>query len=242
MTALRNWDAETRRIVEEYHRRAASIGGSLYAPWKPDALFGLSTRRRVAAELLHKLRVFPRKSSQCLEVGYGSMGWMADLIGWGVPERNIHGIELIDDRATKARESLPLADLRTGNAATLPWDDNVFDLVIMSIVLTSVYDDSLRIEIAHEVERVTKPGGAMLWYDFKVDNPFNPNVRKVTRADLKTLFPNFGGRIRSVTLAPPIARAVVPWSWNLATLLESIPILRTHLLGVLVNKKAVLDA
>jgi hypothetical protein len=39
-------------------------------------------------------------------------------------------------------------------------------------------------------------------------------------------------RLRSVTLAPPLARAVVPVSPGAARLLERLPFLRTHLFGV----------
>ena len=42
---------------------------------------------------------FPLVLVQCLEVGFGSMGWLADLISWGVPETDLHGIELSTERA-----------------------------------------------------------------------------------------------------------------------------------------------
>ncbi len=90
--------------------------------------------------------------------------------------------------------------------------------------------------MAREITRVLTPGGALLWYDFAVNNPRNPNVRKVGREELRALFPELRGRIRSATLAPPLTRMVAPRSWVAATLLEALPPLHTHLLAVLVKK------
>lgn len=65
------------------------------------------------------------------------------------------------------------------------------------------------------------------------DNPRNPNVQRVTRRELATLFPTLHGPVCSVTLAPVLAREVAPRSWAVATLLEAVPFLRTPLVGVL---------
>ena len=89
--------------------------------------------------------------------------------------------------------------------------------------------------IANEIVRVLAPGGALLWYDFAFDNPQNPHVRGISRSEITRRFPQLAGKIKSVTLAPPLARLIVPRSWTLATFLETIPFLRTHLLAVLIK-------
>src|SRR5262249_47097992 len=146
------------------------------------------------------------------------------------------GIELDAGRAKRAQELLPVADLRVGDATALPWQNETFHLVIASTVFTSILDAEVRRLVAQEITRVIAPGGGLLWYDFAVNNPSNPNVRKVDRSELKQLFPELKGAMRSVTLAPPLARFLVPRSWFLATFFEAIPLLRTHLLAVLVKK------
>jgi hypothetical protein len=73
-----------------------------------------------------------------------------------------------------------------------------------------------------------------LWYDFAVNNPKNPNVRKVSRREIRRLFPTLNGEIKSVSLAAPLARLVAS-NQAVAAVLETVPILRTHLLGVLVS-------
>jgi hypothetical protein len=80
---------------------------------------------------------------------------------------------------------------------------------------------------------VLRPDGAILWYDLRVDNPRNPNVRGVRGAEIRALFPDFRLRLRRVTLAPPHARRLVPRSWLLAGLLERFVVLNTHYLGLL---------
>jgi ubiquinone/menaquinone biosynthesis C-methylase UbiE len=231
--ASRLIEAEGQRVQAEYRRREREIAAETYAPWQPVEFFMRTGRTRAALRLLRETGVFPQAGEPCLEIGYGSLGWLATLIGCGLRENDLHGIEIDPQRAERAREALPLADLRVGSAAMLPWADNSFRLVVVSLVFTSILDDSVRRLVADEITRVVAPGGAMLWYDFAVNNPRNPAVRKVARHELAALFPTLRGPIRSVTLAPPLARRVVPWSWPLATLLETIPWLRTHLLAVL---------
>lgn len=228
--------AERRRISEEYTRRALEISADLYAVWQPAEMLSRITRTRVASGMLHRARIFPQTGNQCLEIGFGTMGWLGDLIGWGLRESDLHGIELDPVRAAKACEALPTADLRVGDATELAWDDNSFHMVVASTLFTSVLDDTVRKMIAKEINRVLAPGGALLWYDFAVNNPRNPYVRKVDRRELRELFPQLDGEVKSITLAPPLARFMAPKSWALATLLEAIPLLRTHLIAVLIKK------
>lgn len=224
---------ERQRILREYARREREVPRQLYEPWRTEELFFRSGRRRVAITLLREAGVFPGHTDHCLEIGFGSLGWLGELICWGIPETQLHGIELDPARARKARAILPRADLLVGDAACLPWPDRSFRLVIASTVFTSILDHQVRQAVAREIERVLRPGGALLWYDFFVNNPRNPGVRAVGRQKLRELFPGLQGHIRSVTLAPPLARWVAPRSWVLATMLEGIPLLRTHLIGVL---------
>jgi SAM-dependent methyltransferase len=227
--------AERERIQLEYHRRAREISPDRYAAWQPSSRFMLESRNRTGATMLHRLDVFPQPGDQCLEVGFGNIGWLSELIGWGVRESDLHGIELDAARANKAREILPAADLRTGDAVELPWADKTFQLVVVSTLFTSVLDNDVRRLIADEIVRVLAPAGALLWYDFAYNNPRNSNVRGIGRAEIKRLFPTMRGNIRTVTLAPPLTRLIAPRWWTLATFLEAIPVLRTHLIAALVK-------
>jgi SAM-dependent methyltransferase len=228
-------ETERQRIIAEFHRRDREVDDGLYAPWNPSAIYRRQTFTRVAALELSRNRVFPRPGQPCLEIGYGSRGWLAELLAWGMRERDLHGIELDADRAGVAREAFPAADLRTGDASQLPWPEAQFRLVIVSTVFSSILDSGYRRKIATEASRVLAPGGALLWYDLRVNNPSNPNVRGVGRSEISALFPGLSGTIRPVTLAPPLARILIPGMELFARILEMIPLTRTHLLAVLVK-------
>lgn len=228
-------EAERERILAEYRRRAQEVESDLWAPWQPAAMFMRQGRMRIAASLLKRSGVFPRPGDACLEVGFGSSGWLAELLAWGVRETDLHGIELQPGRVARARETFPAADLRVGDATQLAYPSEHFHLAIASTLFTSILSPEVRRMVAGEITRVLRPGAALLWYDFKVDNPRNPNVRKVTERELRELFPALKGTAQSATLLPPLARILAPRSWALATLFESLPFLRTHLVAVLLK-------
>jgi hypothetical protein len=72
-----------------------------------------------------------------------------------------------------------------------------------------------------------------LWYDLRVNNPRNPDVRRVGREEIAALFPGCRLTLRRVTLAPPLARLLAARAGTLARVLAAVPALRTHHLGVL---------
>jgi ubiquinone/menaquinone biosynthesis C-methylase UbiE len=226
---------ERQRILAEYERRERSVSPELYAPWQPANQLLLAERRRVAAKMLHEAGAFPKPGDQCLEIGCGSLGWLGELISWGVRETYLHAIELDRTRAEQAQAALPAAEIVIGDAAELPWPAEEFKLVVVSTVFSSILDNNVRRLVADEIMRVLAPGGALLWYDFAANNPSNSNVRKVSRRELVELFPRLKGKIRRVTLAPPLARWIAPRSWTMATLLQAAPFLRTHRLAVLLK-------
>ena len=90
----------------------------------------------------------------------------------------------------------------------------------------------MRQAVACEMERVLRPGGLVVSYDFRVARD-RRNTRPLRVAELIALFPGFAADARRVTLVPPLARALAGRSWLLCTLLEVIPLLRTHELVVL---------
>ncbi|MEO8191442.1 MAG: class I SAM-dependent methyltransferase [Acidobacteriota bacterium] len=228
--------SERRRILDEYERRAREIEPDRYAPWQPSVALARSERSRKAAVLLRKAGVFPGPGSACLEVGFGRGGWLTELLVWGVPLRDLHGIDLDLSAVRAVAGRLETSRLAVADAAEMPWASGSFKLVVASTVFTSILDDGVRRAVAGEIARVLKPGGALLWYDFSFNNPGNRNVRKVSREELGRLFPELSGPVRTVGLAPPIARRVAPLSWLLATALEVVPWARTHLLAVLVKE------
>ena len=228
--------SESLRIKAEYERREIEIEPELYAPWQPAEILLISERKRIAALMLKSLDRFPSAGSRCLEIGYGKLGWLADLLSWGIDETDLHGIELDAVRAARAQKALPQADLKVGDATQLPWRTDYFNLVVASTVYSSILDQSVREMISKEISRVVSPDGTVILYDMAVGNPRNNNLRAVKYDEVRAMFPDFKCYFKSVTLAPPIARAIAKRSWTLAVLLSSLPFLRTHFVAILVKQ------
>lgn len=89
--------------------------------------------------------------------------------------------------------------------------------------------------VAAEVQRLLKAGGAVVWYDFRYNNPYNPHVRGMTKGHIQQLFPTFTFHLRTITLLPPLARRLGALTPLLYSRLARLPILRTHYLGLLVK-------
>ena len=88
-------------------------------------------------------------------------------------------------------------------------------------------------DVARQMLRVLKREGIILWYDYFVDNPQNPDVRGVRKKDIYDLFSDCKIYLKRITLAPPITRFLAPRSYLLSYLLESMRFLNTHYLGVI---------
>jgi SAM-dependent methyltransferase len=120
-----------------------------------------------------------------------------------------------------------------GSGGALPFGDAAFDLALQATMFSSILDVGARRAIAAEVARVVRPGGVLLWYDLRVNNPGNPDVRRVTREEIAALFPAWRITLERATLAPPLARTLAGRAEMTARFLAAVPWLRTHYLGVL---------
>ena len=169
-----------------------------------------------------------------LEVGCGDGFWLAEFVKWGGDPNKITGIDIDQDRVVEARKRVPVTlTVDCGNGASLPYPDNSFDIVLQSTVFTSLLDSHMRQRVASEMKRVVSIDGVILWYDFYVNNPKNPHVRRVGRGELRQLFSGCEIRVKRITLAPPLARFFAPWSVALCGFLEIFPFLRTHYLATI---------
>jgi ubiquinone/menaquinone biosynthesis C-methylase UbiE len=221
---------ELDRIRRVYAARSARGRDLRYSAYATAALLALHQRERL---LLAKLGATSEKELHeldILDVGCGSGGDLVRLLGHDADPARLHGIDLREDVIAIAQRRLPSVDLLVGNAAALPHPDRSMDLVLQSTVFSSILDASLRKQIAAEMTRVVRPTGCIVSYDFWT-NPLNRDTRGLSRRELRTLFPSHRVEVRSVTLAPPIARLVAPRSYPLAAALQAVPGLRTHVLA-----------
>lgn len=227
-------DNEITRIKVAYARRRQNVPGGLYSRFNSGHLFMLQDRERRLLSLLAAHGRMNLGAAKILDVGCGNGSGIRNFIEWGAHPGNITGIDLLPERVAEARRlCLSSVRIECGNAEELPFGEATFDLVHQATVFTSILDSVMKRRMAMEMVRVLKPGGLILWYDYYINNPRNPDVRAVTRKEIEELFPNCRIVLQKATLAPPLVRMLAPYSWVLCQVLSSIPLLCTHYQGVI---------
>lgn len=225
---------EVRRIRSVYSERERKLLGSI----KEDEA------NRGNQHLLHEYRDrlarmlrerFERPLSECrvLDLGCGH----GSLLGWfhqqGAPAENLVGVDLLPKRIAIARERYPAFTFVEANAERFNFADASFDLVPVFTVFSSILDRRMASNVASSIRRVLAPHGAVVWYDMRYPNPWNPNLKAMTRARIRELFPSFTLELETISLLPPLARRLGAFTATAYPLLASMPVLRTHYLGLL---------
>jgi len=221
--------AETDAVRARYARRAPA--DDRYRLTNPAALMAMQERQRAMLALFARRGFADLGSLRLVEVGSGGGGNLLELLQLGFLPEHLAGIELLPERHAAARARLPEAvRLSCGDAGAEPVAPGSIDMVMASTVFSSLLDDAFQQRLAAAMWQWLRPGGGVLWYDFTVDNPRNPDVRGMPAARIRVLFPEARLESRRVTLAPPLARAVCRLHPGLYTLCNVLPPLRTHLL------------
>jgi len=212
--------SEADAVRERYARRSSALDPAL-------PLF-LAERERALRRWIRDNGIDPA-TARVVEVGCGIGGNLGTLIRLGFRPANLTGIELQEQRLAEAKRRLPAdVQLLEGDALDIALTPDAFDVVLLFTVFTSLLDAGYRARLAAHVWRAVKPGGGVLWYDFRFDNPRNPDVAGVPVRKVRELFPEGVLDCRRLTLAPPLARAVVRIHPSLYRVLNAIPLLRTH--------------
>jgi ubiquinone/menaquinone biosynthesis C-methylase UbiE len=225
--------SETERIAADYARRAEEVPSERYSVYDPAHLFIRQTVERALLRALTLEGIGTLEGLRVLDVGCGKGQWLADFQTYGARPRDLAGIDLLPERGETARERVPGADIRVGDASELPWPDGHFDVAAQSMMFSSILDPGMRGRAAAEMLRVLRPGGLVLWYDFFTRSPGNAGVRGVRRPELEQLFPGATVRWQSVTLAPPLVRVLVPRLRAVASGLQALKLANTHAVATL---------
>jgi SAM-dependent methyltransferase len=220
---------EAAAVRERYSRRA---GAGRYSMLRPDVWQTQQERQRAMLQLFARLGWTELASRRVLEVGCGGGGNLVELLRLGFAPAHLAGVELLAERYAAAREVLPdSTTVVLADATELELDGESQDIVYVSTVFSSLLNDEYQTRLADAMWRWVKPGGGVLWYDFTINNPRNPDVRGVPVARIRSLFPAGKVETTRVTLAPPLARGLCRIHPMLYTLANSLPLLRTHVLA-----------
>ncbi|MEQ8767343.1 MAG: class I SAM-dependent methyltransferase [Planctomycetota bacterium] len=164
-------------------------------------------------------------SLEILEVGCGFGGWLLDFRARSETV-SLTGVDLCEERLAVARRRLPGARLAIGCGSALPLESDRFDLIVLSTVLSSIASESLRGAIAKEVSRVGRADAWALVFDLRYPNPFNREVRSISRSEVARLFGAAPARSCSALALPPIGRRLARWPkalgwWERASMLHT---------------------
>jgi SAM-dependent methyltransferase len=232
MTAAVKEADEPAAVKARYARRHDDAWR--YSPLNPAVLLATQERQRAIADLFVRLGWSDLAGVRLLEVGCGTGCNLLEFLRSGFKPEHLQGIELLTASVERARKDLPvsvritLGDAAGAAASFVPEASQ--DIVYQSTTFSSLLDQEFQQRLADTMWQWLRPGGGILWYDFTVDNPRNPDVRGVPVARIRQLFPHGKMRVRHLTLAPPLARAVTRLHPTLYTALNLCVWLRTHVL------------
>lgn len=220
--------SEQERIRAVYRAWQGANALQEYAWHRPEIFQQIAARARTIGGLLAATIGPDLRHARVLDVGCGSGAFLRQLIGWGADPANLAGTEYQGElleyaqRCSAAGVRWHLGDLDFAAPCS-------FDLVTANTVFSSILDDQARVALAQEMWRVLEPGGWCQIFDFRYDNPANPNVRKVTRAEVQSWWPASAWHYRTLVLAPPLSRRLARVPRLAAELLETlVPPLRSH--------------
>jgi len=224
---------DLQRLRSEYERRSNDAAGNdLYSHQNPGQLYAIQQRQRAVLRCFRKNGFHAFEYARILELGCGTGGVLLEMLSTGAALGRLHGTDLIFDRVTAAHGRVASLQLTCADGQALPYPANSFDLSMQFTVFSSILAQDIRVNMARELLRVTRPGGMILWYDFWI-NPFNPQTRGIRPGEIRNLFPECRIDFERITLAPPLARRLAKFSWGLCLFLESLKIFNTHFLAAI---------
>lgn len=221
--------SEVDAVRERYARRT---GDDKYSMLRPEVYLSSQERQRAMLRLFRdEIGLGPLQAVKLVEIGCGAGANLLELLRLGFQPGNLLGIELIAERAARAREVLPGSlTILDGDATQAPIAPASVDIVYQSLVFSSLLDPGFQAGLARQMWSWVKPGGGVLWYDFVYDNPANPDVRGLPVVRVRELFPGALMTARRITLAPPLSRAVCRIHPAAYGIFNALPFLRTHVL------------
>jgi glycosyltransferase involved in cell wall biosynthesis/SAM-dependent methyltransferase len=225
---------ERARIKRDYAHYESR--GHLRGKWNsrnPGNKAMVAERNAALGKLLTEQGFLPF-SGRLLEVGCGAGEFLASLGDLAIPGERCFGVDLLADRFKPLRGGgYPAVSVADG--ANLPFKSVSFDVVVLSVTMSSIRSREMKTAVAREVDRVLRPGGAIIWYDLRLNSPRNRAVRRIPMTTVRSWFPGYRCAWEPISLLPPLARRLGPATGVLYPALARVPLLKSHNLALLVK-------
>jgi len=210
--------------------------GEDYSPFSRGRIYQVQSWERKFLSLLAKNDLTVFRGKKILDVGCGGGHLLRKFLDLGATLQDLNGIDLLSERIERARYLSPNINFEIGNAESLPYNDDFFDIACIFYVLSSIHDKQIQKNIVNEIWRVLKPNGLILFGDIRYTKPGRKgyyNAVAIGKSRLRQFFPDCKINLVPVSLSHGITKKFVKLSWILCELLEKIPPLNVSYLCVI---------
>lgn len=178
------------------------------------------------------LRAITEDSAELLDLGCGTGWWLQTLSREREFTAALHGIDVLPERIESARGRLQSASLLVGDVRDLPYPKERFSAVTAFTVLSSLAGNDDVEKALSEAWRVLTPGGVLVIWEPRIENPMNRFTLLVTPRLVRRALPLDEARValeaRRMTLFPPLARRLGRRTRVLYPRLAAVPLLCSH--------------
>jgi ubiquinone/menaquinone biosynthesis C-methylase UbiE len=171
-------------------KRLASEEEPLYIyNWmNPVGLYMHQYVSRCLLSMLNRHGVF-LQGRRILDLGCGYGGWTRFFAELRRSSEDLVGIDVTPHRIYKARRVNPAPHLVVGDALSLPFRNETFDVVAAFDIFEHIGEAPE--EASREVYRVLKPKGLLIWFDLSPFPSSSDLIRGYSLKEVCSLFPRF---------------------------------------------------
>ncbi len=137
-------------------------------------IMSFGTHSHVKSACIKSLDIRPHANVLDLCSGTGDLAGLAKKIQ---PDACVTGIDFSENMIDIAKDKHPTVRFLQGDATSLPYEDNTFDIVTMGFGLRNIQNAEKAVE---EIHRILKPNGKFLHLDFGEKNLINKIYDKIT--------------------------------------------------------------
>ena len=182
---------EETRIIEKYQKRDERLPWNdwrtnIYHQRHPVGHLFQEHNHDILVSALNELDL-GLAGLRILDIGCGYGSWLRYLVELGADSPNCVGVDLSQHRLGIAKQKNPAISWCRENVAQLSFPDGFFDLVLQSVVFSSILDAQMRMSCALEMCRITRQGGIIFWIDLVQAS--SPSLVTFSEVEVRNYFP-----------------------------------------------------